>query len=433
MNTTLIAFLLILTPLLPLLLAFPALRSRIFWPCHVALLPALILVTVPAGVSVELPWLLFGSGLGIDGAARLFLAMSVLLWAAAATLLHTVKGKTVDDRLTTFFLLTLGGNLGAILATDLVFFFAFLALMGYAFYGLLVAGGGEGTRRAARVYLVLLILSDLALFEALLIAAAMTEDMGFEAVRQAMAESPLSGLYLLMVLAGFAARAAIWPLHFWLPRVFRSTRPALALLLAGVPVAVALLGIVRWLPLGEITTPVLGLSLQALGIAAILYAFFAGLKRIQLKVLPAYAVILATGLFAIAVGMGLADPAAWKRYGNLVYFFIAYLGFGMAVLIAIIGWLQAKVHYPVTSEKQADDSCLWFERWFEALLRWATQLGVDTLPRLRAACLTKAALLRHTCGWQKILDASERALQRWCFAITLFLLLAMVFIFLAAR
>ena len=433
MNTVLSALLLILTPLLPLLLAFPALRSRISWPCHIALLPALILLTVPVGVSIELPWLLLGSGLGFDDeAGRLLLAMSVLLWSAATILLYTVKGEPADDHLTTFFLLTLAGSLGAILATELVGFFAFSVLMGYAFYGLLVAGGDEETRRAARVYLVLLILADLALFEALLIAATTTEDLGFGVVRQAMAQSASPSLYLSMVLAGFALKAGVWPLHFWLPPAFRSARPAVALLLGGVPVAIGLLGAVRWLPLGEITSPDLGLISQGMGVAAMLYAILAGLKRAQLKMLPAYATIFATGLFATTLGAGLSDLAVWSRHGNLAYFFIASLGVGVAVLVATIGWLQARYHYPAMPENQADDSSPWFERWPGAVMRWAAQMGVDTLPRLRATWLAKVGGLRQVRAWQRTLDGSERSLQRWAYAITLFLLLGIVVVFVGA-
>jgi len=437
-NVTLSTFLLLSVPGLPLLLAFPALRSRLYWPCYIALLPALILLTVPMDVSIDLPWLLLGTGLGIsDGAGRLLLAMSVLLWATAATLLHAAKGKTVDDRFTTFFLLTLAGNLGAILATELVGFFTFSALMGYGFYALLVAGGDERTRRAARVYLVLMILADLALFEALLIAAATTRDLSFETVRQAMTQSPSSALYLSMVLVGFALKAGLWPLHFWLPLAFRWSRPVVALLLGGVPVAIALLGLLRWLPLGEITFPDLGLMIQGMGGVAMLYAIVAGLMRAQLKTLPAYATIVVTGLFATALGAGLADPAVWNRYGNLAYFFIASLGIGLAILTASTGWLEARREYPATFAMPANDSIPWVECWLRAVMRWCRKTGFDTLPRLRASWLVEVGRLGRLglgqiSAWQRKLDRSERFLQRWFLALTLFLLLGMVMAFIGA-
>jgi len=305
MNGILSAFLLLSAPGVPLLLAFPALGSRLSRPCHLALLPAVILLAVPMDFSIEAPWLLFGTGLGIGEESRLLLATAVVLWAVAATWLHTPTGQAADNRHTTFFLLTMAGNLGAILATDLVGFFTFSTLMGYGFYGLLV-GDGDGTvRRAGRVYLVFLILADLALFEALLIAVATTEDLGFESVRQAMAQSDSLGLYLSTILLGFALKAGVWPLHFWLPLVFRSTRPAVAPLLPGVPITIALLGAVRWLPLGEVSSPGLGLIIQGIGVAAMLYAILAGLKKGQQKMLPVHATILATGLFTTARGVSL--------------------------------------------------------------------------------------------------------------------------------
>jgi len=431
-NDVLSAFLLLSVPGLPLLLAFPALRSRLPWPCHIALLPGVILLAVPAVFSVEMPWLLFGTGFGIDGGSRLLLAMAVVLWAAAATLLSVSSSRSADDRLMTFFLMTLAGNLGAILVTEMVGFFAFSTLMGYAFYALLVTGGDEESRRAGRVYLGLLILADLALFEALLIAAATSDDLGFEGVREAMAQSPSLGLYLSMILVGFAAKAGVWPLHFWLPLVFRSSRPTVALLLGGVPVAIGLLGAVRWLPLGEITTPGLGLTIQGLGVAAMLYAVLAGVKRTQLKLLPAYAAIIATGMLAIILGAGLAEPAAWNRYGNMAHLSIASLGPGFALLATAIGWLEARSHYPAAPAKQADGSSPWFERWPGAVVCWGGRMGFDVLHRLRTLWLAKVSRLRQARAWQRTLDAGERSLQRWTFAITLFLLLGIVVAFVGA-
>lgn len=426
MSDVLSAFLLLSVPGAPLLLAFPALHSRLSWSCHLALLPAVVLLTVPGSVSAELPWLLFGTGLGIDGVSRWLLVMSVMLWAAAAVLLHAPTGQAAGSRLTTFFLLTLAGNLGAVLATELIGFFAFSTLMGYGLYGLLVDGGDETMRRAGRVYLVFLILADLALFEALLIAASTTEDLGFKAAGNAVAQSSSSGVYLSMVLVGFAAKAGVWPLHFWLPPVFRSVRPAVALLLGGVPVAIGMLGAVRWLPVGEITSPGLGLTIQGMGVAGMLYAILAWLNRVRLERIPAYAAIIATGLYATILGAGLADPAEWNRYGNLAYLFIVSLGFGLAVLTTGIGWLKARRHIPAAPAIQAGDSSPRVERWAGVVLRWGARMGFDTLPRLRAPWLAEVGHLWQVRAWQRILDSWEHSLQRWSFAITLFLLLGMV-------
>ncbi len=432
MNSTLSVFLLLSVPGLPLLLAFPALRSRLPGACHLALLPAVILLAVPTVVSVDLPWLLFGAGrLGIDDVSRWLLGMSVVLWAVAAILLRTPPQQVPDNFLRTFFLLTMAGNLGAILATDLGGFFTFSALMGYSFYALLVIDGDVTARRAGRVYLGVMILADLALFEALLIAAAMTGNLDFETVRHVIGASPTSDLYLLMVLTGFAARAGIWPLHFWLPSAFGSARPMVALLLGGVPVSIGLLGIVRWLPLGEIASPDLGLIMQGMGVAAVLYAILAGLIRAQMRRLPAYAAIIATGLFVTALGVGLADPVVWSWYENQAYLFIAALGFGLAALVIVIGGFKTRDRFPVAAVRQADSSP-WFEHWPGAVVRWAGWMGFDVLPRLCASWQAKVGRFRQVRAWQRVLGSSERSLQRWTFAITLFLLLGILMAFVSA-
>ena len=429
MNNLMSALLLLSVPGLPLLLAFPALRSRLPRPCYIALLPAILMVAVPHNTALEIPWLLFGATLAIDAMSRLLLAMSVMLWAASAALLHTCGSYSSDDRLYTYFMLTLAGNLGAILSADPVSFFVFLTLTGYGFYALLVSAGGEHIRQTGRIYLSFMILADLMLLEALLIAAAATDDFGFEAVRQAISQSSALDLYLLMVVIGFAARTGFWPLHFWLMPAFRSSRPAAAVLLGGVPVAIGLLGIVRWLPLGEISAPVPGMIIQSLGAAAMLYAILAGLIRAQLKMLPAYAAVATTGFYVIALGTGLADPALWKQYGHWVYIFIAAFGIGSALLVIASWRLESKYSSRITPVKQSDYLSRWFKpHWPAAVERLMGQIKFDRVYRLTA----KLDVLWHRPLWKRILDDSERSLQQWTIAITLFLLLGIVVVFISA-
>ncbi len=417
-------WLLILTPLLPLVLAVPALRARLPWPCHVALLPALALLAMPADAAVDLPWLLLGSGLALDaGLGRWPLAMAVLVWGAAASLLPAAGGRPVDARLASWFLLTLSGGLGAILATELVGFFSFSVLMGYGFYALLVSGGDVPARRAARVYLVLLIVADLALFEALLMAASTAGETAFEAVRPAMAASPSAALYVAMVLVGFAARAGLWPLHVWLVPLSRSVRPGVVLLLGAVPVATALLGLVRWLPLGDASLPGAGLVVQGMGVAAVLSALVAMARRRGCASWPAWGCVLATGLFAIALGAGLADAAVWGRFGGWAGLFIAAVGLAVALLVAACAWRRTG-GVPVAG--RADDAPAWFERWAAAAVRRAARLGMETLPRWRAAGLAGAACLWRVRAWRRALDGGERLLQRWACAVILVVLVGIV-------
>ncbi|MCU7938124.1 MAG: formate hydrogenlyase [gamma proteobacterium symbiont of Bathyaustriella thionipta] len=422
MNKNMIEFLLLAVPVLPLLLAFPALRSFLSRPCLIALLPGIIIVAIPDSVTVEIPWLLLGTTLAIDETSRLLLAVSVLLWTLSGTFLHTSRDYPSDGRRTTCLMLTLAGNLGVILAADLISFFLFLTLMSYGFYALLISGGEE-TRQSGRLYLSIMILADLVLFEALLIAGTMTDDLGFSAVHHTIAESSYLDLYLVMVLIGFAARAGIWPLHFWLLPVYRSSISEVAVLLGGVPVAIGLLGMVRWLPLGEIISPQLGLMLQIMGIMAILYAIFFGLIRAQMNSLPVYAAIIASGFYVIALGSALVDPAAWSNYGYWVYFFIAAFTIGFAMLVMVSRWLESKHGYCTIAVKQPDYLKCWLKvQRSVGIERLMLQMKTD---RVYLWC-TNVDFSWWKRSWKKRLDDSEYYLQRWSVAITLFILLGIV-------
>ncbi len=437
MNDTLNALLLLFVPGLPLLLAFPALRQWLPWRGlrYLSVLPAVIVIAViPASYSVEPSWLLFSVELGIETGSRLLLAVSVLLWIWLMLLLPVSKKQAEDRYFTVFLMLTMAGNFGVILATDLVAFFVFSTLLGYGFYGLLASADNNREQRAGRVYLILLIVADIALFEVLLITSMVTDTLGFAEVHHAMAQSDSLALYLALVVFAFVVKAGIWPFHFWLVHAFRCVRPVMALLLLAVPVTIALLGMLRWLPLGEITVPEAGLFVQGIGAATLLYAIvFAvldSLKKKSLSMLSIHGVLLATAVFTIGIGTVLADATVWNYYQNWLYYFIASLALVLAILLSVTGWLH---HNAAATAEREDEPDRWFERWPAIVLFWIANAGFHTLPRWRSWWLAKIHHLRLLIRlWKRQMGVNERILQGWGLAITLFLLLAMSITFVVA-
>jgi len=428
MNEKVYGITLLIVVVWPLLLAIPALRSRLPWPRHLAIIPAVVLTVLPGDASLAMPWLLFGTGFAVDGGVRWILLMSVAIWLTAGTAAKSLRPNPADDRATTFFLLTLAGNLGVVLATGLVGFFSFSTLMGYGFYGLLMHAGDEAIRRAGRLYLIFLIVADLFLFEALLLAASTTGgDMQYEVVRQAMAGNSSSRFYLWLALGGFALKAGIWPVHLWLSAAFKSVRRLTTLLLVGVPVAMGLLGAVRWLPFGEHTFSVFGMIIQVIGVAAMLYAALRLFMRAPLKMLPAWGTVLATGLFIVALGTGLAHPAIWRQYEYLIYPFIASLGIFLTALTFAIGRLQDKRQGPDVGLQRVEVLSPWVEGWINVIQRRAK----DRLLRLQSHWHSSwlKVIERH----QRILDWQKPAVLvgGWSATITMFVLLGLVIAWLA--
>lgn len=428
--------LLLSVPGLPLLLALPALHMRFPQFRYLAVAPAIIVALLPVTYSVELPWLLFGIGLGVDELSQLLLGASALLWIVFA-ILSSKKSSTKNtpsNLISSFFMLTMAGNFGAIIAADLVGFFVFSTLMGYSFYGLLIASAADNlyhqTRRVGRFYLVAMVIADLVLFETLLITALVTENMSFTEVHQSIVHSDYLNLYLWLAVFGFALKAGIWPLHFWLMGVFRHIGSTMLILLCGVPIIIALLGMLRWLPLGEISSPTIGLIIQSIGVVAVLYTifvvFFHRLKKKPLDLITSYAMLLASGLFIIAIGTGLTNATLWNHYGDSLYYFIALLGLALTILLALTIRVQAR-HKTTTVVVDVDDASMWFEKWSITVVAWAGNIGLRTLPEWRSWCLSKVNhLWLSACIWKKALAANERNLQGWNLAITLFLTLAVI-------
>ncbi|MEO6423617.1 MAG: hypothetical protein ABIR84_13345, partial [Candidatus Nitrotoga sp.] len=190
--------------------------------------------------------------------------------------------------------------------------------------------------------------------------------------------------------------------------------------------ATGLFGAVRWLPLGEMTAPVPGMLLQAIGAAGIFYAMLFGMRRAQWKQLTAYVPIIATGIFAMSLGTGMVNPAIWNKYGaDSVLAFVGIVGLGLAIIIASFAWLEKK-RGSLSKSKITDGAALWFERWPEAIIRWGQRAGNETLSGFHASWLARWGGFWQTRTWLKMFDAGEYFLQRWVIAATLFLLLGMV-------
>src|SRR5690606_36341371 len=117
--------LLLLTPLVPFALALapPRWRRTGAWQTAAALaaLPALATsALMPAGMAATLPWLLEGSEFGLDVPGRAFLFFSAAVWLAAGVQARLSVPPPERSRFFLFFLLVMSGNLGLIVARDML-------------------------------------------------------------------------------------------------------------------------------------------------------------------------------------------------------------------------------------------------------------------------------------------------------------------------
>jgi hydrogenase-4 component B len=292
--------------LVPLLAAPASLAPRLWWIPAVAALPALAAALwLPLGSQIEIPWLLLGSRLGLDETGRLFLAFTAVLWLAAGVYAaQSLKDQPHAGRFRAYFLLAMAGNLWLILAQDLVSFYTGFSLMGLASYGLVIHQGDRAALRAGRVYLAMTLIGELALFCALVLIAAQTQTLTPTPEQL----SDLQDLTIGLLLFGLAIKAGLVPLHVWLPLAHPAAPVPASAVLSGAMIKVALLGWLRFLPVGQVALPEWGLLLLFAGLITLFFAIPIGLVQSDPKVILAYSSVSKMGFLTLVLGLILLDP-----------------------------------------------------------------------------------------------------------------------------
>lgn len=338
------ALLLLSAPLVPLLLAMglavPAWRD-VLWRCAPwAALPALIIgLSGGPADTVHLPWLLVGTRLGLDETSRVFLVLTAGLWLAAghyAARYHAEDAKRIAHLAA--FLVTQAGNLLLVVAADAVTFYLGFLTMSLAAYGLIVHSGTHAARRAGAVYLVLVVLGEALILPALWLAVAGAESLAPADLRAAIQDSDLA---IGLLIAGLGVKAAIIPLHVWLPLAHPEAPTPASAVLSGAMVKAGLLGWLTLLPAGDVTRPDVGLTLIVLGLAGALGAALYGCLQARAKAVLAYSTVSQMGLMIAAFGMAWYSPeAATPALAALVVYAVHH-GLAKAALFLGVGCVEA--------------------------------------------------------------------------------------------
>jgi len=304
--------LLILTWLTPLLLAATTVVApRLTWKAMVfAGLPGLAAAfMVPAGSTIEVSGLLFGTRFGLDQVGMGFLFFTSAIWTLAGW--HAIG--YISTRRSSFavhFLLAMAGNFGLILAQDMVGFYLFFALMSFASYGLVIHDRNPQARYAGKVYIILVVLGEVLIFSGMTGAATLAGSTLFGETGGAWVGEPRGAFFFGALLLGFGIKAGALPLHVWLPLAHPAAPTPASAILSGAMIKAGLLGWLRFLPVGEATLPGWGAVCVGLGAIAFIAAAVYGCLQENPKALLAYSSISKMGLMTIAVGAVLANPGS---------------------------------------------------------------------------------------------------------------------------
>lgn len=262
--------------------------------------------------------------LNADALSLLFAVLSSLLWFV--TTLYAV-GYLEDgphrSRFFGFFSLCVSATLGIALAGNLITFVIFYELLTLATYPLLVHRGSEEALQAGRTYLAYTLAGGTVLLLAVAWLQVLAGPLEFVAGGQLASLGSEQGTSLriifFLLIAGLGVKAALFPLHGWLPRAMVAPAPVSALLHAVAVVKAGAFGIVRVVydVYGIEFAADLGLTgpLAALAAVTIIYGSVRALFQDDLKRRLAYSTV--SQVSYIALGVATVGPLA--TIGGLVH------------------------------------------------------------------------------------------------------------------
>jgi formate hydrogenlyase subunit 3/multisubunit Na+/H+ antiporter MnhD subunit len=309
------------------------------WLAPLPALAAALLAIGGAPLAFEQPALRVN--LFLDAPGAMLLAVAALLWiATSAYAFVDVRGKPNAERFAVCWLLTLIGSLGVFIAADLLTFYLVYALVSIPAFGLIAHDDEAVSRRASGVYMAFTVLGETFLLMGFVLLAA-GEPSGSLQIRDVMAAlpgSPWRDAALALMIAGFGLKIALVPMHGWMPLAYTAAPIPAAAVLSGTAVKAGVIGLIRFLPF-EVAFPGWGEALVAFGLFSAFYGVAIGITQQNPRTVLAYSSISQMGVIAAVLGMGLV--AADKGAALDVAFYAAHHALVKGALFLAIGVVAA--------------------------------------------------------------------------------------------
>jgi len=324
--------LILATSLLPAMVIFllpeAAIRPRIWLNLGGAavklVLVVFLMLEVAAGVTHEAR-LDLAPGLylllRVDALSLLFISLSAFLWLLTTVYAIAYLGDGPNlSRFFGFFSLCVAATTGLALSGTLITFFIFFELLTLSTWPLVVHKEDSKSVAAGRLYLGYALPASAALLVAIIWLESATGPIIFAepADLRVLSDASLIAIFVLFM-GGVGVKAALIPLHGWLPAAMAAPAPVSALLHAVAVVKAGAFGVVRIIydifGIGLVTELGVGLPLAVLASATILYGSVRALQQTELKRRLAFSTV--SQVSYIVLGAALAGPLA--LVGGLVH------------------------------------------------------------------------------------------------------------------
>lgn len=189
-------------------------------------------------------------GLGIkfmlDGFRFIYAVIIAFMWLITTVFSREyLRHHRNRNRYYLYVLMTLGSIMGVFLSGDLYTTFLFFEMMSLFSYIMVVQEETPEAQRAAQTYLAIAIIGGLVTLTGLILFYARVGTLDIDALGKLNLEDK-SGLYVpgFLIFVGFAAKAAIFPSHIWLPTAHTAAPAPSSALLSGLLTKSGLFGVI---------------------------------------------------------------------------------------------------------------------------------------------------------------------------------------------
>lgn len=259
--------------------------------------------------------------LRVDALALLFISLSAVLWLLTTIYAIAYFGTKAElSRFFGFFSLCVTATTGLALSGSLISFFIFFELLTLSTWPLVAHKQDKPSLAAGRTYLAYALPGSAALLWAIIWLESATGPVLFTEPPDLSALDPaaLRAIFALFII-GVGVKAALVPLHGWLPAAMTAPAPVSSLLHAVAVVKAGAFGVVRVVydVFGADNMIALGLS-TPLAIAAsltILWGSVRAMQQVEIKKRLAFSTV--SQVSYIVLGAALASPLA--MIGGLVH------------------------------------------------------------------------------------------------------------------
>ena len=259
--------------------------------------------------------------LRIDALALLFLALSAALWLLTTVYaIAYLQGKPDQSRFFGFFGLCVAATTGIAMSGTLISFFVFFEMLTLATWPLVVHKQDRASLDAGRLYLTFALPAGAALLVAIVWLESATGPVAFtEPTDMDVLEPWAQRVIFALFVAGMGVKAALVPLHGWLPAAMAAPAPVSALLHAVAVVKAGAFGIVRVVfdvfGIDRVAALGVGVPLAVLASATIVWGSLRALQQREIKKRLAFSTV--SQVSYIVLGVALIGPAAVT--GGLVH------------------------------------------------------------------------------------------------------------------